>query len=134
MSWEDDKRLEHIRFQYRINGCVGPTCWKTSNNKLSFAGTRSIKGDWTPPPEDNTYDIRAVTECKPTGLAEYDTDQSPPITGTIDRNAPKIVMLTSSSNAKTVGHHDKVSERAPCSAPSAYQLLANMDALHNIKL
>ena len=109
MSWDDDTRLEHIRFQYRINGCVGPMCWKTSDNELSFAGTQSIQGDWTPPAEDNTYDIRAVTECTPTGMEEYDENQSPPITGTIDRNAPKIVMLTSSSNAKTVGHHDKVS-------------------------
>ena len=108
VAWDADARLNKLQFEYRLHGCVGPTCWNPSSNNLNFTAKRSIQGEWTPPAEDNRYDIRAVTLCKPTGNTEYDMDQTPFITGTIDRNPPKLVMLSSSSQAKSVGHHDTV--------------------------
>ena len=113
VAWDDDAwpakgRLKKVQFEYRLHGCVGPTCWKPSTNTLTFKGKRSITDDWTPPAEDGRYDIRAVTLCNPTGNTEYDMDQTLSISGTIDRNPPELVMLSSSSQAKSVGHHDKV--------------------------
>jgi len=148
VAWDEDasaanaNSLEKVQFEYRLHGCARPTCWRASANAPTTIfkrrvrdvdkSIREIQGEWTAPAEDNRYDIRVITQCKGSN-AEYNQGQTTFITGTVDRNPPKLVMLSSSSQAKSVGHQDTVTavfnEQIVCDALEVEILLGGKKTL-----
>ena len=108
--WSDNTRLEAIEFQHRASGCVGSQCWQTSDSALDYSGgAQYVDGTWLPPAEDGVYDVRLRTVCTSTGSSFYDYRHSPVLSGLIDRAAPRVVSVSSSSLDNTAERHDLVS-------------------------
>eukprot|EP00039_Didymoeca_costata_P032721 m.39041 g.39041 ORF g.39041 m.39041 type:complete len:575 (+) comp9505_c0_seq1:221-1945(+) len=107
--WSEDTRLQTIEFQYRSRFSDVTTDWIVENNvqldkMKTNASTNILKSYWNIPTStpDGVYEIRVVNQCDSTPNKDFTASSTEIITGTIDRNAPKLVNLLVSSSDGTM--------------------------------